>query len=74
MVLYGPVWSGMVWYGPLGFLREGLKKNGLFSDIDQIPFDTHPPPPKDDIWINEYMLESLPPTHRGFRRSVSAFK
>ena len=28
------------------------KKNGLFSDIDQISFDTHPPPPKDDIWKN----------------------
>ena len=25
------------------------KKNGLFSDIDQISFDTHPPHPKDDI-------------------------
>ena len=33
-----------------GKLREGLKKKtGLFSDIDQISFNTHPPPPKDDI-------------------------
>ena len=34
-------------------IREGLKKNGLFSDIDQIAFDTHPPPPKDDIWKSD---------------------
>ena len=26
------------------------KKNGLFSDIDHISFNTHPPPPNDDIW------------------------
>ena len=24
-------------------------KNGLFSDIDHISLNTHPPPPKDDI-------------------------
>jgi len=31
-------------------IREGLKKpNRLFSDVDKISFDTHPPPPKDDI-------------------------
>ena len=35
--------------GNLGKLREGLKKNGLFHDIDQISFNTHPPPPKNDI-------------------------
>ena len=26
------------------------KKNGLFSDINHISFNTHPPPPNDDIW------------------------
>ena len=32
-------------------LREGYqKKNGLFSDIDHISFNTHPPPPNNDIW------------------------
>ena len=35
-----------------GQLREGLK-NGLFSEIDQISFNTHPPPPKNDIWKND---------------------
>ena len=31
-------------------VREGLKKkNGLFQDIDQISFNTHPPTPKNDI-------------------------
>ena len=25
-----------------------LKKNELFQDIDQIFFNTHPPPPKND--------------------------
>ena len=34
-------------------LREALKKNGLFNDIDQISFNIHPPPPKDDIWKND---------------------
>ena len=35
-------------------IREGFKKkNGLFNDIDQIAFNTHPPPPKDDIWKND---------------------
>ena len=29
------------------------KKTGLFSDIDQITFDTHPPPPKYDIWESD---------------------
>ena len=29
------------------------KINGLFDDIDQIAFNTHPPPPKDDIWKND---------------------
>ena len=39
-------------YGML--LREDFKKkNGLFNDIDQIAFNTHPPPPKDDIWKND---------------------
>ena len=33
--------------------KASKKKNGLFSDIDQISFDTHPPPPKDDIWKND---------------------
>ena len=32
------------------------KKNGLFNDIDQIAFNTHPPPPKDDIWKNKLGL------------------
>ena len=32
-------------------LREGYqKKPGLFSDIDHISFNTHPPPPNNDIW------------------------
>ena len=31
-------------------VREAFKKNWLFSDIDQISFDTHPPSPKDDLW------------------------
>ena len=31
------------------WLREGVKKNGLFSDIDHISFNTHPPPPKNDM-------------------------
>ena len=26
------------------------KKTGLFSDIDHISFNTHPPPPNNDIW------------------------
>ena len=31
-------------------LREGYKKKtGLFSDIDHISFNTHPPPPNNDI-------------------------
>ena len=31
-------------------VREDFKKKtGLFNDIDQIAFNTHPPPPKDDI-------------------------
>ena len=38
------------------WVREGLKKNGLFSDIDQISFDTHLPPPKDDIRKRDYVL------------------
>ena len=33
-------------------VREALKK-GLFNDIDPISFNTHPPPPKDDIWKND---------------------
>ena len=38
-------------YGTLfALLREGIKKNGLFSDVDHISFNTHPPPTKDDIW------------------------
>ena len=28
-----------------GILREDIKKIGLFSDIDHISFNTHPPPP-----------------------------
>ena len=31
-------------------LGKTSKKPGLFSDIDHISFNTHPPPPKDDIW------------------------
>ena len=34
-------------------LGKALKNPGLFSDIDQISFDTHQPPPKDDIWKND---------------------
>ena len=26
-----------------------IQKSGLFNYIDQISFNTHPPPPKDDI-------------------------
>ena len=32
------------------FRESFKKKTGLFSDIDQIYFDTHTPPPKDDIY------------------------
>ena len=38
------------WEIPKGRLK---KKPGLFNDIDQIAFNTHPPPPKDDIWKND---------------------
>ena len=42
------------WFCPIQYTnwpREGVKKkNGLFSDIDHISFNTHPPPPKNDIW------------------------
>ena len=32
-------------------LRDSVqKKTGLFSDIDHISFNTHPPPPNNDIW------------------------
>ena len=36
-------------------LRDDFKKKKieLFDDIDQIAFNTHPPPPKDDIWKND---------------------
>ena len=31
-------------------VRDAVKKKtGLFSDIDHISFNTHPPPPKNDI-------------------------
>ena len=30
-------------------IRDGVKKNGLFSDINHISFNTHPPPPNNDI-------------------------
>ena len=40
--IVGSSWSGLV--------RERYqKKNGLFSDIDHISSNTHPPPPKNDI-------------------------
>ena len=45
-------------------VRDDFKKTGLFSDIDQISFYTHPPPPKDDIlqkWLSVGKFTTHPP-------------
>ena len=60
-----------VWNSPVlavNLYKGRLQKNGLFSDIDQISFNTHPTPPKDDIWqklLGVGKFTSLPPTHHG---------
>ena len=49
-------------------LRDDLKKNGLFSDIDLFSFYTHPPPPKDDIWQKWLILGKFT-THPPWRNN-----
>ena len=46
-------WKCRSWI--IKMLRDDFKKKKieLFDDIDQIAFNTHPPPPKDDIWKND---------------------
>ena len=61
------------------------KKNGLFNDIDHISFNTHPPPPKNDMWqkwLSVGNFTTHPPKRnddiflkkRGFWEDISAIK
>ena len=45
-----------------------VKKYGLFSDIDHISFNTHPPPPNDDIW-QEWLSVGKFTTHPPWRNN-----
>ena len=42
----------LIFFRKVKFIDKGSrqKKPGLFIDIDHISLNTHPPPPKDDIY------------------------